>query len=288
VSVDRTAIWVGDRVTYSIHITSPRGFDVLDDDLVQDKLKLEGLEVVSADTSRVERADGAVLRRFDYVLTSYRVDMPALKIAPMSVRYFATRPGQRLEDAAAAGEVPVPGAVIALRSVLPELEELALRDSRASLERPAMFALTQPVGIGLILVSIVPVAIWALALATRVRRQQATRSRRQARRDEQRTLEAARALDVSDPQGRREAYTQIDAVVRDHLRDVAGIAGPSLTPVEVGAAMNGRASRIPAESVVALLAECETARYGPPSALPSAEACRDALAQAERIVTSLR
>jgi hypothetical protein len=255
---------------------------------VQDKLKLEGLEVVSSDTSRVEHPDGGVTRRFDYVLTSYKVDAPVLRVAPMSVRYFATRPGQRLEDAAPAGEVQVPGAVIAFRSVLPETEELALRDGRAPLERPVAFTMAQPVGLGLILIAIVPVAIWGAALAGRARQKKATRSRRQARREERASLEAARALDVSDPEGRREAYTQIDAIVRDHLLDVAGVAGRSLTPAEVRAALAGRAARVPAESVAALLAECETARYGPPSALPSADACRDALAQAERVVTGLR
>jgi hypothetical protein len=288
VSLDRTAVWVGDRVTYSVHITSPRGFDVLDDDLVQDKLKLEGLEVVATDTSRVEHPDGGVTRRFDYVLTSYKVDVPVLKIAPMSVRYFATRPGQRLEDAAAAGEVQVPGAVVAFRSVLPEQAELALRDVRTPADRPSAFAMAQPVGIALIVVSIVPVAIWAVALAGRARAKAATRSRRQARREERASLEAARALDVADPEERRRAYALIDGIVRDHLRDATGAPGRSLTPAEVSAALAGRRSRIPAESVVALLAECETARYGPPSALPSADACRDALAEAERVVAGLR
>jgi len=36
--------------------------------------------------------------------------------------------------------------------------------------------------------------------------------------------------------------------------------------------------------VTALLVACDEARYGPPHALPSAQACRDALAAAEQVL----
>jgi hypothetical protein len=76
----------------------------------------------------------------------------------------------------------------------------------------------------------------------------------------------------------------MDALVREHLRDASGVAGPSLTPGEVPAAFAGRSSRMPVDTVEAFLAECEAARYAPPDALPSAEACRAALARAEQIL----
>ena len=288
-SLDRTAMWVGDRVTYTVTIVSPRGFDVLEDDLARDKLKLDGLEIVATDTSRSEDADGRVTRRFTYVLTSYKVDLPALRVAPASARYYATRPGQRLEDAAPAGDVQIPGAVIAFRSVLPDAQEsLALRDGRAAAERPTLFAVAQPVGLGLVLVSIVPVAIWGAAVVARARGRQSHRTRRQVRREERASIEAARAIDASTVEGRREVYTHIDAIVRDHLRDLFGIAGPSLTPAEVGASLTDRRTRVAPETLVALLAECERARYGPPDAVPAEGACGDALAQAEQVVAGRR
>lgn len=288
-SLDRTAIWVGDRVTYTVTIVSPRGFDVLEDDLARDKLKLDGLEIVATDTNRSEDAEGRVTRRFTYVLTSYKVDVPALRIAPASARYYATRAGQRLEDAAPAGEVQIPGAVIAFRSVLPDAQEaLALRDGRVAAERPTLFAIAQPVGLGLILVSIVPVAIWGAALVAKARSRYSHRTRRQVLREERASLEAARSIDTATVQGRRDVYTHIDATVRDHLREVSGVSGPSLTPAEVGAALAERRGRVAPETVAALLAECERARYGPPEVVPAPDACRDALAQAEQIVAARR
>ena len=50
-SVDRTAIWVGDRVTYSIDIVCGRGVEILLDDLAKEKLRVNGLDIVSSDST---------------------------------------------------------------------------------------------------------------------------------------------------------------------------------------------------------------------------------------------
>ena len=50
-SVDRTAIWVGDRVTYAVDIVCARGVEILLDDLAKEKLRVNGLEVLSSDSS---------------------------------------------------------------------------------------------------------------------------------------------------------------------------------------------------------------------------------------------
>ncbi len=263
----------------------PKGTDVLDDDLAKDRLKLEGFDVVATDSTRTEGADLSVTRQFRYVLTTFKVNVPTLRVAPFTVRYYATRPGQRLQESAPAGEVAVPGAIVAFRSTLPEAQEtLALRDARAPASRATIYSLARPIGIGLVVASIAPVVFLGLALAARGRRRVLGRSRRQVRQDERASLEAARAIDVSGADGRREAYTQIDAIVRDHLGVLAGVTGRGLTPAEVEPALGEHRARIPADEVSALLAECERARYGPPEALPSAESCREALARAEQFV----
>jgi hypothetical protein len=91
-------------------------------------------------------------------------------------------------------------------------------------------------------------------------------------------------MDVRLPEDRRNAFNQIDGIVREHLHDVWGIPGPSLTPAEVAPALSGRPGRIPAETVASLLAACEAARYAPPASMPSAEACRDAIVQTEELL----
>ncbi len=284
-SLDRTAVWIGDPVTYTIEITCQRNVDVLDDDLSKDKLKLDGLDLASVETTRDPGVGDTTIRRFLYHLTSYRVDQPALKIGALSVRYYVKRPGQRLEDAVAAGELQVPGAVIAFRSMLPDNQDgYELRFGRPADARSRWLLLAQPAGIGLVIASIVPVAFWLVAVARS--RRTARRSVRRVQREEKGTLEAARSIDVSTAAGRREVYNRIDTLVRHHLRDTFGVAGPSLTPGEVEPALAGRGSRVPVEVVTTLLAACERARYAPADALPSADACRAALDQAGDVLAS--
>ena len=100
------------------------------------------------------------------------------------------------------------------------------------------------------------------------------------------TLKAVRDLDVDSVEARREAYTKINAIVRDHLRDVFGVPGPSLATPEIEPALAARRMRVPPESIRTLLAECEAARYAPPDQLPSADACRAAMDEAARVLAA--
>ncbi len=72
--------------------------------------------------------------------------------------------------------------------------------------------------------------------------------------------------------------------MRAHLAATSSVPALSLTAKEVEAALEIAGSRVSRGSVAALLVSCDDARYGPPQALPSAEACRDALATAEQVL----
>jgi hypothetical protein len=283
-SVDRTAVWVGDRIRFTIEIECPRGVDVLDDDLSQDKLKLEGLDVVSSGSDRIDGPGDTATRRFVYQLTTYRVDLPALRIAPLSVRYYVRHPGQRLEDTAPAGEVQIPGTSIAFRSTLQEAQEYTVRDARSATPRPRLYTLAQPAGLALVIVSFAPAVVWAVGAISRRRHRPVHRSVRKVRSDERASLEAARGLDLTTEDARREVYTTIDGLVRAHLQEVCGVPGASLTPAEAELALAERGVRIDAQRVAALLAECERARYAPRHAVPSSDACRDAVMEAEQLL----
>ena len=285
--VDRTALWVGDRVTYTITITCKRGVDVLVDDVSRDKLRLEGLEVVDSSNDRRAGAGGTTIYEFRYVLTTYRVDTPALKIAPLRIRYAVKRAGQRLEDAAPAGDIEAAGATLAFRSVLPEdPDTAAIRSDKAPHVRPARFAALQPIGIGLVVVSVVPAIIAAAALVRRARRPRVRRSARSVRHEERASLEAVRTIGVETVESRREAFTRLDALVRDHLRDRCGVRAVGLTPQEVPFALAATRAKVPAELVAAVLETCELARYAPPYAMPSADACRTAIDRVTQILSA--
>jgi hypothetical protein len=284
--VDRTAAWVADRVTFTVDIVCDRGVEILLDDLAKEKLRVNGLEIVGSDSSATTDAAERTTHRLRYVLTTYRVDLPAVSIEPISVRYYARRPGQRLQDMAPAGEVVVPGAVVAYRSTLPDTQPAAgLRDRREAATRQAFFVRAQSVGLALVVVSLAPaVVMGAAAVRRRTARRPGRRSVREIKKEKRDTLERLRSLEVGTEEERRRAYDEISAAVRQHVATTAHIAAPSLTAAEVDAALDGSRARVPRESVIALLAACDTARYGPPQALPSVQACREALATAEEVL----
>jgi uncharacterized protein DUF4381 len=285
-SVDRTAIWVGDRVTYSIEIVCSKGVEILLDDLAKEKLRVNGLDVVSSDSTTTTDAAERTTYRLRYVLTAYRVDATSLSIEPLSARYYERRPGQRLQDIAPAGEVQIPGATIAFRSTLPSQPSYELRDGRAPAPRSLWFARAGSIGLALVVVSLAPAAFVAFAFVRRRTRSTGRRSARQARLDHRATLERLRSLDVTTDEDRRRAYDEISAAVRQHLAATLDVPATGLTAAEVGAALEARGGRVSRESVTSLLASADQARYGPPVALPSAQACRDALAEAEQVLGS--
>lgn len=283
-SVDRTAVWVGDRITYSVDITCARGVEILLDDLAKEKLRVNGLDVLSSDTTTTVDAGERTTYRLRYVLTTYRVDVPSLKIESISARYYARRPGQRLQDIAPAGEVPVPGAIIAFRGTLPDQPTYELRDGRGMVPRQPILARTASIGLALVVISLAPAAFVALAFLRRRTRKTGRRSARQVRMDHRTRLERLRSLDVTTEDDRRKAYDEISAAVREHLAATSGVPAPGLTASEVDAALEIAGGRVARESVTSLLVACDAARYGPPQALPSAQACRDALAAAEQVL----
>ena len=290
-SVDRTAIWVGDRVTYAVDIVCARGVEILLDDLAKEKLRVNGLDVVSSDTTTTADASERITYRLRYVLAGYRVDTPSMSIEPLSARYYERRPGQRLQDIAPAGEVQIPGAVIAFRSTLPDQPAYELRDGRALVPRQALLSRAGSIGLALVVVSLAPAVFVAVALLRRRTLTTGRRSARQSRIDKQATLEHLRSLEVTSEEERRRAYDAISAAVRQHVASATGVPAPGLTAAEVDAALETRgassgfrAGRVSREAVTSLLASCDQARYGPPQALPSAQACRDALAAAEQVL----
>jgi hypothetical protein len=290
-SVDRPAIWVADRLTYTVEFVCPRGVDILVGDLARDKLPLTGLDVVSADSHR--RETGEVTRyAFDYVLTTYHVDVATPAIGPFPVRYYLTRAGQRPEEAAPAGSVIVPPVAVAFRSLLPDDQAIYdVRDGRDIPQRWLPYRLLEPVGLGLVLLSAAPAAfvLFRLALGVRQRRRTTTgRSSRKERQTARAAFDEVRATDATNLEARRAGFARLNALVRQHLSEVCGVPAAGMTPEEIEAALEPCASRIPIELVASVLESCELARYASPDLHPSQDAWREVVGQAEQLLSPSR
>lgn len=288
--LDRPAIWVADRVTFSVDIDCAKDYDILPDDLSREKLSVApGLEILSSDVQR-RAENGETHYTVRYVLTTYRVDVATLTIAPLPVRYFVRRPGLRPEEALPAGTVTVPGAAVARRSLLADGQQTyEIRDGRTAEARPPLFALMALVGIGLLLLSAAPVVLLAIALGRRLyarRGQIRPPSARQVRAATRERLDAVRLTDAGDETARRDGFAEIDALVRDHVAAVSHLPATSLTTTELATALASRNGHLPLDRVRTVLVACETARYAPRDRLPTAEAFRDVLADAEQVLAT--
>jgi hypothetical protein len=289
-STDRTALWVGDRVGYTVELDCPPTLDVVASDFEKDKLRVEGLEVVDASTERAVELSGHAIYRFRYLVTAFDTSVATPVIADWTVRYGRRRAGGEVEDTAVAGDLRIPGVTLALRSTIPErVAAVVARDNRSLEGLPRALALARPVGLGLILVSAAPVVLWAVALVHRMRRPRVRRqSTRAVRRHSRAALEDLRPIDANRDEQRRQGFEKLDAILRQHLAEVALIPAPALTPAEIAKHLDSNHSALPRESIQAILVECERARFGPPDLLPSAERFREAVTAAEQVFSSSR
>ncbi|HEX9366588.1 MAG TPA: hypothetical protein VF921_08170 [Vicinamibacterales bacterium] len=143
----------------------------------------------------------------------------------------------------------------------------------------------------MILLSIAPVLVFAIGLvrvARRRRPRDPLRSTRQTRQAARAALEEIRAAEPSTAEARRDAFARLEALVRLHLDAACGVPAAGLTPSEIATALESAGSRVPARLVSSVLTACELARYAGPDLMPSSDAWRDTLADAEQVLAAGR
>lgn len=282
---DRPAMWVADRVTYSIEIVCPPGVDILTEDLAPEKLTLLGLDIVGSDTVRRDEATGTRYR-FAYVLTTFDVATPRPSVGSLPVRYYAGRPGQRPAQAAPAGAIYVPGAAITFRSLLPDGEFADVRDGRAVPARRLRFRLLGLAGAGALLVAAAAILSSFAGRLRRDRRAGAARgpSVRQVRRTARAAFEELQRLDPRGSDARRDAFARLEAAVRQHLAMTCGVAAAGLTPDELAMALEASDARPPMTLLASVLDACERAKYADPAGQPSDAEWRATLTSAAQLL----
>ena len=285
-SVSRTALWIGDHVAYSVELRCAPHVDLLLDDLLKERVRVEGGEIVSAETERTDM-NGRITYRVRYTLVTYRVDVSAITIRPISVRYYARGRGQRPGDAAPAGEVAIPQRVLALRSTVPEADQaIALQPPGEVRLSPRYVALARPFGIALILIAVVPAGFLSFHVVRRLRDARTRYQARHSRKAKRGSFEQIRTLQPSTEADRRDAFGQLDQYVRDHLAVTGSVAAHTMTPSALGHAVQSWVPPGPHQAVEAVLAACEHARYAPDPS--SHEDWEGAVRSAEEIVRHTR
>ena len=286
ISVSRTAVWVGDRTVYTVALICAPGVDVLLDDLLKERLQVHGGEILSTESARTEEA-GRITYTLRYTLVTYAIDVTALTVAPLSVRYYAQRRGQRPGDAAPAGEVIIPPLVVALRSTIPESDAaIGIRPPGGVVAAPGYLRFVQPLGLALLLIAIVPAAIMSLGVARRLNTMRGAYASWRSRRHRGGSFAQITALQPASDAERLEAFGKLDMFVRDHFRLATSIPAQSLTPTAMRRTLESRTPGRSYEAVETVLATCERARYAPEP--PSGPEWDETVREAEALVRMTR
>jgi hypothetical protein len=283
--LDRSAIWIAERFAFIIEVECTHGTDILTDDLSRDRLQMDEVEILGVEQKRDDRGEGRTSYRFTYHLTTYSFEPPAKNIREMRLRYYVRRPGQRPEDVSAEGEIVVPGAQVYVRSLLPDDANFTkYRNERPTMARGAFFVNAGRIGLGLVIVSIVPAAFLVVAIQRRWRHRRRHLSARKLRHDERASLDDVRALEVGTEEGRKQVFDRLCALVRTHVSGAWDVNADGLSVAEITAALSDAGKADVSADVTSFLDTCEKARYGKAEDLPSREACLAAIDRAEQLI----
>jgi hypothetical protein len=284
-SLDRTAVWIGEPFTYTVDVTCPVGTDVLASDISRDRLRPTGLEVTQANQTRSVGDDGTIHYRTQFKLVSYVTDRSAVGLEPQPVRYYVHTAGQSPETLVPAAELPLAAVIVAVRSTLPDANVSWLRDARPVETMPALLNYLAPVGLGMVVLALIPLAVGAVSLVrNRLPRPSARAPRNGARQSE--LLEELRGINANgDPADRQLAFSKLNELIRDRLTDLE-LPARGLTPDELAPVLEQRAPRLAGLDLVTILRDCERALYGGPAHLPAAAGIGPAIDSAERLLTA--
>jgi len=270
--LSQTAIFPGDRIIYSLEIRCATNVDILIKDLDIARLNLTGLEAVSSGLERDDSGNG-VTYRVNYELTAYTPASPELLIGEQSVRYYVQRPGERADSASPEREIIVPATEVVLRSTLAaDPATLHIRDDLPVTVASADTGWIRYVGLGLVLFSGLPVAIWGVPL---LRGQLVSMREKRAAAEPHALLPEAmddlRNINAGSGAARRDGYELLEKLLRGHLAQTAGVLAYSLTATEAAERLPHQIAGVSRDELVTVLADCQLARYGRADNLPTVD-----------------
>jgi hypothetical protein len=254
------------------------GVEVVADDLKPEKLTVEGLELGETTSTVETRTDGWRTLRQQYRLTPWDTTPPK-RVGDFVVRFRRPVTTATADGSAPAAELKVAGALLSMRSTLPDDGSTSgARDRQAALPGPAWTGWLRPAGLGFIALGAAPVLLWFVSRGRRPRVARPRPSSRSLHAQVKSLLDELQIIDTSTPDGRRRAYDLIDQDVRAYLAQAENVPARALTSEELRPKLAG-SKRVKGDALCDVLAACEHARYGPAERLPDASTLGETIGQ---------
>jgi Domain of unknown function (DUF4381) len=260
--LDRTAIWVGDPVEYTIEVVHPRSVQFALDNLKKEDIALPPFVVRAIRAEEREWRDNQKLLQVVLHLTTYESGKPDLMIPPVALYYFK-RDSALSEKEARAQAIRIPPQRIALRSTL-SAGQNRLREFKAI--RPVEI----PLAIGALVLGLIGMGFVLSRAAVRlwgaVHRDKAVKktvSRRVRRRWINDNLQRLRKMAQDSTQDPKTFYAEISQFLRRYLTEWLDVEARGLTPMEAHEALRAAGYNGGfAQQVQAVLEQCEQGQYG--------------------------
>jgi hypothetical protein len=269
--LDRTAIWVGDPVEYTIEVVHPRSVQFALDNLKKEDIALPPFVVRAIQAEEREWRDNQKLLQVVLHLTTYESGKPDLMIPPVALYYFK-RDSALSEKEARAQAIRIPPQKIALRSTL-SAGQNRLREFKEI--RPVEI----PLAIGALVLGLIGMGFVFSRAAVRlwgvVHRDKAVKkpvSRRVRRRWINDNLQRIRKMAQDSTQDRKTFYAAIGQFLRQYLTEWLDVEARGLTPVEAREALRAAGYNGGfAQQVQTVLEQCEQEQYGKRDGGPPAD-----------------
>jgi len=260
--IDRTAIWVGDPLEYTIQVIHPRNVQFVVDDLKKENLSLPPFVLRAIRAEERDWRDDRKLFEVVLLLTTYESGKSELVIPPVALYYFR-RDGTVSEKEAQAQAIRVPPQKIALRSTLPGGQP-KLREFKQIQPVDPTYAIGALV-LGLIGMGFVGAraasGLWHAIHRDRVIKKPV--SRRVRERWIQEGLQRIRQMANDPAEEPQSFYAAIGQFMRQYLTEWLDVEARGLTPLEAEQALQAAGyNGTFAQRVRTVLEQCEEAQYG--------------------------
>ncbi|HET7681509.1 MAG TPA: hypothetical protein VFK79_15400 [Xanthobacteraceae bacterium] len=259
--LDKTAIWVGDHLRYTIRAVYQPNVELVLDNFTKERLPLAPFVIREIDIRHKDWAAGKKAAEITLTLTTFETRKGDISIPLVPLYYFVREPGaadkERPVDSIAAPAMPV-----GLRSAL-VAESLMPRTNKPP-ESPGLTRALLPLGLGLAGILALGAyggrRLWRRMHPDEITGQLSREARERVVRESLSRLHIAVPASGEDP---REWSGAMASTLRGMISELFQIPGAAQTPEEIGTALARAGADVTlAAQVKGLLGQCDELRYG--------------------------
>jgi len=259
--VDKTAVWVGDRLRYTVRVLHDPEIEFVLDNLTKENVNLKPFVVRDISVRQSTFGANKKIMEITFLVTAYETGQAELRIPSFPLYFFTRVPGVQRSQETAAESIPVPLTKIGLRSTL-TADNVRPRESKDFWQFSSqrwMFSLA----LGLAGMAFLGVRaanrFWAWSHKENPRRRRIPRRARH--RMLQDFIRKAQSNGTESAEEQVQFYKELSRFLREYLGELLETDAGSLTPDEIETFLKERGRDGLSAPVKTILERCEQVLY---------------------------